>query len=197
MLSPGSRARRSGFSIAVAVAVLAALMFQSAPGRADGTCPTKPEVFPVDQLAKGMTAIGHTVIDGTSQTTFDVEILGVDENGIAPGVAFILAQITGPQSFLDQTGGIVAGMSGSPVYIDGKLVGSTSYGFFASDQTIMGITPAQPMVDLFDYPDSPPSSAALAAAKAASAVRTVHLSWELRQTAARAAGKSTATSFPA
>ncbi|HEX9375373.1 MAG TPA: SpoIVB peptidase S55 domain-containing protein [Actinomycetota bacterium] len=197
MLSPGSRARRSGFSIAVAVAVLAALMFQSAPGRADGTCPTKPEVFPVDQLAKGMTAIGHTVIDGTSQTTFDVEILGVDENGIAPGVAFILAQITGPQSFLDQTGGIVAGMSGSPVYIGSKLVGSTSYGFAFADQTIIGITPAQPMVDLFDYPDSAPSSSAVAAARAASDARTVHLSWSLRQAGARAAGKSTTSSFPA
>ncbi len=198
ILRTGSGARRSGPRMAVAFAVLAALMFStSASGHADGTCTTKPEVFPVDQLTRGMTAVGYTVIDGTSQTAFDVEILGVDANGIAPGVPFILAQITGPQSFLDETGGIVAGMSGSPVYIDGKLVGSTSYGFFASDQTIMGITPAQPMVDLFDYPDSPPSSAALAAAKAASAVRTVHLSWELRQTAARAAGKSTATSFPA
>lgn len=157
------------------------------PAGAAGTCTTKPDVFPVDQLQRGMTGTGYTVIDGTTVTPFDVEILGILDNGIYPGVDFILAKITGPQSFLDQTGGIVAGMSGSPVYIDDKLVGSTSYGFFASDesQQLMGITPGEAMVKLFDYPEN--SSTAPQFSK------TIRLSDSLRRTAANATGVSAAT----
>ena len=192
----GSHARWLGLRIGVVVALLAGLMSTAAAGRTDASCTTKPDVYPVDQLHKGLLATGSTVIDGTTQTPFDVKILGVDPDGIAPGIDFILAQITGPSDFLKQTGGIVAGMSGSPVYIGSQLVGSTSYGFFAADQTIMGITPAQPMVDLFDYPDTSASRSALAAARAASDARTVRLSSALRSVAAHAAGKGTATAFP-
>ncbi|MFL5797992.1 MAG: SpoIVB peptidase S55 domain-containing protein [Actinomycetota bacterium] len=176
-------------------ALLAGLVSSAVPGTADASCAPPPEVFPVDDLHPGMTATGITVIQGTTPTPFDVTILGVSPNGIAPGVDFILAQITGPPSFLDLTGGIVAGMSGSPVSIGGKLVGSTSYGFPAADQTMMGITPAQPMVDLFGYPDAPPA-AARATADAVAAARTVRLGPSLRQAAARATGKATASSFP-
>jgi SpoIVB peptidase S55 len=192
----GSHARWPGLRIGVVVALLAGLMSTAAAGRTDASCTTKPDVYPVDQLHKGLIATGSTVIDGTTQTPFDVKILGVDPDGIAPGIDFILAQITGPSDFLKQTGGIVAGMSGSPVYIGSQLVGSTSYGFFASDQTIMGITPAQPMVDLFDYPDTSASTSALAAARAASAARTVQLSPALRAVAAQAAGKTSTSAFP-
>jgi hypothetical protein len=192
----GPSTRRRAARLAVVSALLAGLVTTAVPGTADASCPTPPEVFPVADLHRGMTATGSTVVQGTTQTPFDVEILGVQPDGIAPGVDFILAQITGPQSFLDETGGIVAGMSGSPVYISGKLVGSTSYGFSAADQTIMGITPAQPMVDLFAYPDDSPSAAARAAADRTAAARTVRLSPALRAVAARATGKAEAASFP-
>lgn len=181
----------------LSVAVLAAMVWTAPPAPAVGTCTPGdvPEVFPVDDLEKGMEGVGWTVIDGTTQTSFDVEILGVDESGIAPGVDFILAQITGPASFLNQTGGIVAGMSGSPVYIDDKLVGSTSYGFSGADQTIMGITPAEEMVKVFEYPAAPadehkPSAAAMrdARMREAAKAREVRLSADLRQAAAKASG---------
>jgi hypothetical protein len=188
--------RRRIVGLTVASAMLAGLFAGMAPATADATCPTPPAVFPVHDLHAGMTATGTTVIKGRAQTPFDVKILGVDPGGIAPGVDFILAQITGPQSFLDETGGIVAGMSGSPVYIGGDLVGSTSYGFSFADQTIMGITPAQPMVDLFAYPDSAPGAAARARGEAVAAARTVRLSPALRAAAAHAAGRSAATAFP-
>ncbi|HXJ62799.1 MAG TPA: SpoIVB peptidase S55 domain-containing protein [Actinomycetota bacterium] len=176
--------------LSVVLAVVGGMFSGAATAVADSTCPTPPAVFPVHDLHPGMTATGSTVLQGTTQTPFDVEILGVQPDGIGPGVDFILAKITGPQSFLDSTGGIVAGMSGSPVMVGGQLVGSTSYGFEFSDQTVIGITPAQPMVDLFSYPD-PQQAAAIAAA------RTVQLSPALRAAGARATGKSRVNAFPA
>jgi hypothetical protein len=173
--------------VVLVAALLGGALETAPPAGAVGTCSSKPAVFPVDQLEKGLTGTGYTVIDGTTQTPFDVEILGVLQDGIYPGVDFILAKITGPQSFLDQTGGIVAGMSGSPVYIDDKLVGSTSYGFFASSdsQQLMGITPAEEMVKLFDYPEGSSTASHLA--------KAVRLSPSLRRTAARAEGVSVDT----
>jgi len=181
--------------VPVVLAIVAGMFAGAVPATADATCPTPPAVFPVHDLHPGMTATGTTVLQGTTQTPFDVEIEGVDPDGIAPGVDFILAKITGPASFLATTGGIVAGMSGSPVSIGGQLVGSTSYGFAFADQTMIGITPAQPMVDLFGYPDPP--AAAKTTADAVAAARTVQLSPALRAAGARAVGKAKAAQFPA
>ena len=72
------------------------------------------------------------------------------QDGIWPGLDFILIEVSGP--VIDGTGGIAAGMSGSPVYIRGKLAGAISYSFFASDQRIGGMTPAEATIDLFSYP---------------------------------------------
>jgi hypothetical protein len=175
---------------------MAGLIAGAVPAGAAGVCTDPPPVYPESSLHAGQAAVGHTVIQGTTQTSFDVEILGVQPDGIAPGIDFILAQITGPPSFLDETGGIVAGMSGSPVYIGDELVGSTSYGFFAADQTIMGITPAQPMVDLFNYPSTAPATSGPNGPQAPMLARRVVLSSTLRQRAAQAAGTS-AAEFPA
>src|SRR5436190_4107528 len=136
----GRLARRGG-GAALSVSLIAALVLQAGPAGGAAACSSPPSVYPEGSLTPGQMAVGHTVIGGTSQdpVPFDVKILGIQPNGIAPGLDFILAQITGPPEFLDETGGIVAGMSGSPVTIGSQLVGSTSYGFFGADQTIMGI----------------------------------------------------------
>jgi hypothetical protein len=189
-----SRHNPIGISL-IAVSLMAVLVAGAIPAGAAGACTDPPSVYPVSSLTPGQTAVGHTVIQGTTQTPFDVEILGVQPDGIAPGIDFILAQITGPPSFLSETGGIVAGMSGSPVYIGDQLVGSTSYGFFAADQTIMGITPAQPMVDIFSYPAAGPSASS-PRTQAPHLARRVVLSPSLRERAARAAGTA-AAEFPA
>jgi hypothetical protein len=174
------------------VALVGTLAVQALPAPAAGSCTTPPAVYPIGSVHKGLTGTGLTTIDGQTKTSFDLDVLGVQPNGIAPGVDFILAKVTGPQSFLDATGGAVAGMSGSPIYVAGELLGSLSYGFYG-DPTIIGITPGQAIVDVFGYPPAPsgsdrPSPAALLRQRLTRMGRPVHLSRALHAAAARAAG---------
>jgi SpoIVB peptidase S55 len=143
-----SRTRRGLFAGACALAfVFSAMIATPAPAVTDCTSP--PEIMPTSQLTPGMTGSGLTTIQGTTPTPFDVEVLGIMKDYIWLGVDAIVVRITGPQSFLDATGGVFYGMSGSPVYVNGKLIGSVSYGVTYYDQTVVGLTPAEAMVDLF------------------------------------------------
>lgn len=176
---------RGGRSRIVTLGVAAVLLLGSAlasPGVAVTLCDTPPDVVPVADLEPGMMGTGWTVIEGTDPVSFDVEILGVLPDGIAPGVDFILVQVSG--AVIDQTGGIAFGFSGSPVYIGGDLVGSVSYGFFGADQTFGGVTPAESMVKLFDYPDGTTALGATASRQASFASK-VKLSDRLRTQASR------------
>jgi hypothetical protein len=101
------------------------------------------DVMPLDQVRPGMKGVGRTVFEGTKVVDFDVEIIGVLEN-IGPKQSMILARLVGGP--LEKTG-VIAGMSGSPVYIDGRLVGAVAYGFPFSKETIAGITPFGEMVE--------------------------------------------------
>ena len=76
------------------------------------------DVLPLDQVKPGMKGVGRTVFEGTQPVDFDVEIIGVLEN-IGPRQSMILARLHGGP--LEKTG-VIAGMSGSPVYVDGKLM---------------------------------------------------------------------------
>src|SRR6201986_3829795 len=78
----------------------------------------------VSDIRPGMVGIGRTVFDGTQVTEFKANILGVIENVIGTQRNLILARLEGGP--LANTG-VIAGMSGSPVYIDGKLIGAVSY----------------------------------------------------------------------
>src|SRR4029077_13871749 len=99
----------------------------------------------VKDIRPGMVGIGHTVFDGTHVEEFKANILGVLENVIGPRRNLILAKLEGGP--LANTG-VIAGMSGSPVYIDGKLIGAVSYalGSFSKEQ-IAGITPIAEMTE--------------------------------------------------
>jgi SpoIVB peptidase S55 len=101
--------------------------------------------LPLDQVRPGMVGIGRTVFSGTKLEDFTVHILGVMRNVIAPKRNLILARLEGGP--LAKTG-VIAGMSGSPVYVDGKLIGAVSYslGQF-STEPIAGITPIAEMID--------------------------------------------------
>lgn len=101
--------------------------------------------LPLDQVRPGMVGIGRTVFSGTTLEDFKVHILGVMRNVIAPKRNLILARLEGGP--LAKTG-VIAGMSGSPVYVDGKLIGAVSYslGQF-STEPIAGITPIDEMID--------------------------------------------------
>jgi len=107
--------------------------------------PAQNRTFPVDELKAGMVGIGRTVFEGDRLDEFKVHILGILRNVIGPRRNLILARLEGGP--LAQTG-VIAGMSGSPVYIDGRLVGAVSYslGQF-SKEPIAGITPIDEMVE--------------------------------------------------
>src|SRR6186713_3408624 len=98
----------------------------------------------VNELRPGMVGISRTVFDGTHVEEFKAHILGVIENVIGTRRNLILARLEGGP--LANTG-VIAGMSGSPVYIDGRLVGAVSYslGEF-SKEPLAGITPIDEMV---------------------------------------------------
>jgi hypothetical protein len=169
-------------TVGMAAVLLSASALTTPTVAATAICSSPPDVVPVDDLEAGMMGTGWTVVEGTDPVSFDVEILGVLPDGIAPGVDFILVQVSG--AVIDQTGGIAFGFSGSPVYIGGDLVGSVSYGFFGADQTYGGVTPAESMVKLFDYPDG---TAALGATstRQATFAQKVRLSDRVRTQAAR------------
>lgn len=102
-------------------------------------------LMPLDDVRPGMVGVGRTVFAGAAQEEFKAHILGVLRNVIAPGRSLILARLEGGP--LARTG-VIAGMSGSPIFIDGRLVGAVSYalGQFATEP-IAAITPIAEMVD--------------------------------------------------
>src|SRR3954465_12859034 len=111
----------------------------------------------VDEIRPGMVGIGHTVFEGTRVEEFKANIIGVLDNVIGTRRSLILAKLEGGP--LADTG-VIAGMSGSPVYIDGRLIGAVSYSLGSfSKEPIAGITPIDEMTDLA-APDAPRASAA-------------------------------------
>lgn len=103
------------------------------------------EFFPVEEVRAGMRGTGKTVFKGTQAESFEVEILGVLEN-VSPKGDLILGRLSGAN--LEHLG-VFSGMSGSPVYIDGKLVGAVAYAFNFAKEPIAGITPIHQMVKIF------------------------------------------------
>lgn len=108
-----------------------------------------PDIMPVDDIKIGMHGIAKTVVQGTKIEPFDVEVLGVMKNQ-GPSGDLILVRVSG--EVIDRTGGIVQGMSGSPVYIDGKLIGAIAYGWPLKDHKITMITPIGDMLKLWNVP---------------------------------------------
>lgn len=113
-----------------------------------------PATLPVGEIRAGMKGYGRTVFQGGKIERFDFEVLGVQRNA-APGKSRIMVRASGGP--LADTG-ILAGMSGSPCYIDGKLIGALSTGLLFEKEAIGGITPIGEMLDqLRDIPETPPS----------------------------------------
>src|SRR5262245_26885524 len=107
--------------------------------------------FPLRDVKPGLHGIGRTVFTGNQVENFDVEILGVLEN-IGPKQSLILARLSGGP--LDRTG-VMQGLSGSPVYIGGKLVGAVAMAFPFSKEPIAGIRPIQDMLPVGAAPSLP------------------------------------------
>ncbi|HEX4038383.1 MAG TPA: SpoIVB peptidase S55 [Acidobacteriaceae bacterium] len=141
-----------GICLAAALAAPALLCAQTQlPGMQPATLASLPpnppaitKFFPLSEIRAGQQGVAYTVFQGTKPEPMGVEILGVLRNAIGPRMDMILARLEGTKP--DYTG-VVAGMSGSPVYIDGRLVGALSYriGQF-SKEPIAGITPIADML---------------------------------------------------
>ena len=108
---------------------------------------SKPtETIAVSQIHAGMRGVAYTVFQGTKPEPMDVEVLGVMKNANGPKGDLILVRLGGPKA---EYTGVVAGMSGSPVYFDGKLAGALSFriGEF-SKEPIAGVTPIAEMLEI-------------------------------------------------
>jgi hypothetical protein len=138
-------------SPAILLAALLAL-FHAAGVRAAPASP--PAVFPVDSVRAGMIGTGLTVFEGTRIDTFQVRILGV-LRGYRPRANLILCRALGP--YLEKTG-IIAGMSGSPIYVNGRLLGALSYTWSFSTEPVAGITPIGEMLQILPKPGTTPPS---------------------------------------
>jgi hypothetical protein len=108
--------------------------------------------LPVDQIRPGMKGTGRTVFEGTTIDEFQVEVLGVLKNA-NPKQDLILARLSGGP--LERTG-VIQGMSGSPVYVDGRLIGAVAFAFPFAKDPIAGIQPIGQMLSILDQqPTSP------------------------------------------
>jgi len=127
------------FAVPVVFALAAALHAQTA-------------FFPLKDIKPGLRGIGKTVFSGNRIDEFQVEVLGVLEN-IGPKQNLILARLSGGP--LAETG-VLQGMSGSPVYIDGRLAGAVALAFPFAKEAITGIRPIEEMVRVTEAGRTPP-----------------------------------------
>ncbi|HEV8336779.1 MAG TPA: SpoIVB peptidase S55 domain-containing protein [Candidatus Polarisedimenticolia bacterium] len=141
-----TRRRRSRIALAAAAAILCSLVGAAPRGSADGS------FYPPEQIRPGMTGVGRTVFQGHVPEEFEVEFLGILKNAIGPGQDMIVSRLHGKN--VERTG-VIAGMSGSPVMLDGKLVGAISYRLGAFEkEAIAGITP---IADMLKVPGKTPA----------------------------------------
>jgi hypothetical protein len=138
--------------------VLAALTFAPATAiapsffAAHAQAPASTEILPLNEVRPGMQGYAYTIFAGDKVEKFDLEVIGVMPNFLGPKQAIILVQLKGPK--VEHTG-VVAGMSGSPVYFEGKLAGALSLklGVFTKEP-IGGVTPIEDII----HPQPPASS---------------------------------------
>ena len=132
--------------------------------------PAPTKIMKVDDVRPGMKGIGYTVFQGTKPEPMGVEVLGVLRNLNGPKSDVVLVKLVGDKP---EFTGVVAGMSGSPVYIDGKLLGAIAYriGQF-SKEPIAGVTPIEQMLEINEFDQSIPQGGAATSARLSGASRT-------------------------
>jgi hypothetical protein len=132
--------------------------------------PASTQIMKVDDVRPGMKGVGYTVFQGTKPEPMGVEVLGVLRNLNGPKSDVVLVRLKGEKA---EFTGVVAGMSGSPVYIDGKLLGAVAYriGQF-SKEPIAGITPIEQMLEINEFDQSIPAAGTSTSAKPFGAAKT-------------------------
>ena len=110
-----------------------------------------PEIMPLDKVKSGMTGVAYTVVDNSGVIEpFNVDIIGLMDNGKG-STKMIMAKASG--EVINKTGGILQGMSGSPVYVDGKLIGALAAGLKEMSPYTFFITPIESMLPMWTMPD--------------------------------------------
>ncbi|MDH3743848.1 MAG: hypothetical protein OES47_01965 [Acidobacteriota bacterium] len=104
------------------------------------------EVFGLAEIETGLRGYGLSVFSGNRPERFDVEVIGIWRN-VRPGMSFILARLSGQDL---ETSGVIAGMSGSPVYFDERPAGAVAFAWPFAQEAIAGITPIETMRDLLN-----------------------------------------------
>lgn len=127
---------------ALAAGLLAPLPVTLRPARADALT-SRSNILPVDAVRRGMKGYGLTVFEGTTPERFDVEVIDVLPN-FRPKQELILVKTKHPRL---EVAKVVAGMSGSPIYIEGKMVGAYAYGWTFGTEPVAGVTPIRNMLD--------------------------------------------------
>lgn len=156
---------RVAFNVKITISGLllfvAAFLLPSAVSAAD--------IMPLSQVQKGMRGYGLTVFGGSEIEKFDVEILGVLHNS-GPQQDLILAKVDSAEV---RRSGIVGGMSGSPIYIDGKLIGALAYAWQFASAPIAGVTPIEEMLRIGTHASASPAPSAGMRQNAAGFVSTM------------------------
>jgi hypothetical protein len=132
-------------------AAAAAAAFPFAAGRAEAADSGAPTLLDISTLKPGMTGYGLTVMQGTEPERFDVEIIGVLKTFL-PNQDLIIIKTKHPRL---EAAKVVAGMSGSPIYIDGKMIGAYAYGWQFGSEPVAGVTPIKNMLEDLAAPIPP------------------------------------------
>lgn len=160
MSSPFVRRRGRALASVTAAALVAGTATFTALAGPAASAPVEDcaEPLPVADLEEGQIVQGLTVSQGTEPDPFFGEVLGVLEDGIAPGLDMIIIDFSEGSEAIEDAGGIWAGMSGSPVYTEGgDLIGAVAYGLSFGPSPIAGVTPFEEMDDYLDAPAPRPA----------------------------------------
>lgn len=168
---PQSCMKKSAFVVFAVVSLgLGNILARAADSPSSPQPPRSPQIMSVDEVRPGMKGVAYTVFQGTQPESMGVEVLGVLRNMLGPKSDLILVRLQGEKP---EYTGVVAGMSGSPVYIDGKILGAISYriGSF-SKEPIAGVTPIAQMLEINEFDKSTAGRDAVSSAKPEGAEKT-------------------------
>ncbi len=159
-----------------------ALMLGSIAAPALRAATDQPPILPLEQVKPGMRGVAYTIFAGDKIEPFDVEVIGILPNLMGPKQSIILVQLHGEKA---EHTGVVAGMSGSPVYVDGKLMGALSlkFGVFVKEP-LAGVTPIEDVLSIPNGDSSTPKTLSVRSAVTQSQRYPVPEKW------AQAAGAS-------
>lgn len=147
----GDPVRTIHLSILVGAAVLATAAFPFSVHKAEAADPTATPMLDISQLKPGTKGYGLTVFSGTEPERFEVEVIGILKTFL-PNQDLILVKTKHPRL---EAAKVVAGMSGSPIFIDGKVVGAYAYGWQFGSEPVAGVTPIKNMIDDLQAPIPP------------------------------------------